>query len=84
MRERACSFAVCVCNAEFCSCSVVVCRCSAAIWLLREVFWFSSCFSCSFSRLLSVCREAFWTKQTQFHSSHTNSSIKLAQSIFHV
>lgn len=57
-----CCFAVWVCKAVFCSCRVVVCRCSANIWLLREVFWFSSCFSCSFRRLLSVCNEAFWEK----------------------
>lgn len=59
-RLHTCSFAVCVCKAEFCSCRVVVCRCSATIWLLWEEFWFSSCLSCSFNRLFSVCREAFW------------------------
>lgn len=57
-----CSFAVCVCKTAFCSCRVVVCRCCPIIWLLRDVFWFSSCLSCTLSRLLSVCSEAFLGK----------------------
>lgn len=44
-RAPTCCLAVCVCKAVFCSCRVLVCRCRPNIWLLREVFWFSSCFS---------------------------------------
>lgn len=57
-----CCLAVSVCKAVFCSCRVVVCRCSANIWLLRDVFWFSSCLSWSFNRLVSVFKEAFCRK----------------------
>lgn len=65
-----CSLAVSLCRVEFCSCREVVCRCSAAIWPFRDVFWLSSCLSCSFNRPVSVCKEAFW-RRNQTHNPET-------------